>query len=37
MMTVSHLWHGLEVADASINYQNVQLGINKKEDLDYDT
>ena len=36
MMTVSHIWHDLEMHDASINYQNVTLGLSKAADLDYD-
>jgi len=36
MMTVSHVWHGLEMHDASVNYQNVTKGLNKPTDLDYD-
>ena len=36
MMTVSHIWHNMEMFDASVNYQNLQLGINKKEEIDYD-
>jgi len=36
MMTVSHLWHDMEMHDAAINYQNIALGLNKKEEIDYD-
>ena len=36
MMTVSHIWHNMEMYDASINYQNISLGLNKKEEIDYD-
>lgn len=35
-MTVSHIWHNMEMFDASVNYQNISLGINKKDDIDYD-
>ena len=36
MMTVSHVWYDLEMRDASINYQNIALGINKNNEIDYD-
>lgn len=36
IMTVANCWFNLEVFDCSVNMQNIELGINKKEDLGYD-
>jgi len=36
IMTVSNMWHSLNVFEANVNYQNVELGLFKKEDLKYD-
>jgi sodium/potassium-transporting ATPase subunit alpha len=36
IMTVANCWFNLEIFDCSVNMQNIELGINKKEDLGYD-